>query len=29
VPVIANLVRPDGVWTNGQTLFVNGGYLTR
>ncbi len=29
VPVIANLVTDDGGWTNGQTLFINGGYVTR
>ncbi|KIT16211.1 SDR family oxidoreductase [Jannaschia aquimarina] len=29
VPAVANLVLPESQWTNGQTVFVNGGYLTR
>ncbi|MEM8977380.1 MAG: SDR family oxidoreductase [Pseudomonadota bacterium] len=29
VPVVTNLVAEEGGWTNGQTLFVNGGYVTR
>ncbi|MGL4235747.1 SDR family oxidoreductase [Tabrizicola sp.] len=29
VPVVATLTGPEGAWINGQTLFVNGGYLTR
>jgi NAD(P)-dependent dehydrogenase (short-subunit alcohol dehydrogenase family) len=29
VPAIAALALPEGQWTNGQTVFVNGGYLTR
>lgn len=29
VPAVAALVLPEGQWTNGQTIFVNGGYLTR
>ncbi|MEM6464183.1 MAG: SDR family oxidoreductase [Pseudomonadota bacterium] len=29
VPVVETLALPEGQWTNGQTLFVNGGYLTR
>lgn len=29
VPAVAALAVPEGQWTNGQTLFVNGGYLTR
>lgn len=29
VPLLAFLARPDSQWVNGQTLFVNGGYLTR
>ena len=29
VPAVANLAHPDTQWTNGQTVFVNGGYLTR
>ena len=29
VPAVAALTLPEGQWTNGQTLFVNGGYLTR
>ncbi|MEM7644298.1 MAG: SDR family oxidoreductase [Pseudomonadota bacterium] len=29
VPAVASLALPEGQWTNGQTIFVNGGYLTR
>ncbi|GFE63168.1 SDR family oxidoreductase [Litoreibacter roseus] len=29
VPAVAALALPEGQWTNGQTVFVNGGYLTR
>lgn len=29
VPAVATLALPDSQWTNGQTVFVNGGYLTR
>ena len=29
VPVVAYLTSPDSQWQNGQTFFVNGGYLTR
>ncbi|MEM9059847.1 MAG: SDR family oxidoreductase [Pseudomonadota bacterium] len=29
VPVVANLATEQGAWTNGQTLFINGGYVTR
>ncbi|MEM8849793.1 MAG: SDR family oxidoreductase [Pseudomonadota bacterium] len=29
VPAVASLALPEGQWTNGQTVFVNGGYLTR
>ncbi|MEM9797231.1 MAG: SDR family oxidoreductase [Pseudomonadota bacterium] len=29
VPSVAALALPEGQWTNGQTVFVNGGYLTR
>ncbi|MEM6663136.1 MAG: SDR family oxidoreductase [Pseudomonadota bacterium] len=29
VPVVANLASEAGAWTNGQTLFINGGYVTR
>ncbi|QBF30788.1 short-chain dehydrogenase [Thalassococcus sp. S3] len=29
VPAVATLALPDSQWTNGQTIFVNGGYLTR
>jgi NAD(P)-dependent dehydrogenase (short-subunit alcohol dehydrogenase family) len=28
-PVVAFLAGPLSQWVNGQTLFVNGGYLTR
>ncbi|MEL7098234.1 MAG: SDR family oxidoreductase [Pseudomonadota bacterium] len=28
-PLLAFLARPESQWVNGQTLFVNGGYLTR
>jgi NAD(P)-dependent dehydrogenase (short-subunit alcohol dehydrogenase family) len=28
-PVVAFLASPQSQWVNGQTLFVNGGYLTR
>ncbi|MEO1292074.1 MAG: SDR family oxidoreductase [Pseudomonadota bacterium] len=28
-PVLAFLASPESQWVNGQTLFVNGGYLTR
>lgn len=29
VPVVVFLASPEGQWVNGQTLFVNGGYLAR
>ncbi|MEM7056082.1 MAG: SDR family oxidoreductase [Pseudomonadota bacterium] len=29
VPVVASLTTEQGGWTNGQTLFINGGYVTR
>ncbi|MEM1299347.1 MAG: SDR family oxidoreductase [Pseudomonadota bacterium] len=29
VPVVASLATAEGGWTNGQTLFINGGYVTR
>ncbi|MEM1044596.1 MAG: SDR family oxidoreductase [Pseudomonadota bacterium] len=29
VPLVRYLALPDSQWTNGQTLFANGGYLTR
>jgi NAD(P)-dependent dehydrogenase (short-subunit alcohol dehydrogenase family) len=29
VPLVAFLARPESQWVNGQTLFINGGYLTR
>ncbi|AVL52569.1 short-chain dehydrogenase [Roseobacter denitrificans] len=29
VPAMAALALPEGQWTNGQTVFINGGYLTR
>ncbi len=29
VPLVEFLAKPDSQWTNGQTLWVNGGYLTR
>jgi NAD(P)-dependent dehydrogenase (short-subunit alcohol dehydrogenase family) len=29
VPLIAFLARPEAQWINGQTLWINGGYLTR
>lgn len=29
VPAVATLALPDSQWTNRQTIFVNGGYLTR
>lgn len=29
VPVVAYLASPESQWTNGQTLWVNGGYTTR
>jgi NAD(P)-dependent dehydrogenase (short-subunit alcohol dehydrogenase family) len=29
VPMIAFLARPEAQWINGQTLWINGGYLTR
>ncbi|MGZ2259658.1 SDR family oxidoreductase [Roseobacter sp. A03A-229] len=29
VPAVATLALPESQWTNGQTIFVNGGYLTR
>lgn len=29
VPLVEYLASPESQWTNGQTLFVNGGYLTR
>ena len=29
VPTLKFLASPDSQWTNGQTLWVNGGYLTR
>ncbi|MDJ0709582.1 MAG: SDR family oxidoreductase [Woeseiaceae bacterium] len=29
VPVVEYLASPESQWTNGQTLFINGGYLTR
>ncbi|MEM8655336.1 MAG: SDR family oxidoreductase [Pseudomonadota bacterium] len=29
VPLLAFLAQPDSQWVNGQTLFINGGYLTR
>ncbi|MEX0280134.1 MAG: SDR family oxidoreductase [Arenibacterium sp.] len=29
VPIVAYLALPESQWQNGQTLFVNGGYLTR
>ncbi|MEL6278649.1 MAG: SDR family oxidoreductase [Pseudomonadota bacterium] len=28
-PVVAFLASPESQWVNGQTLFVNGGYITR
>jgi NAD(P)-dependent dehydrogenase (short-subunit alcohol dehydrogenase family) len=28
-PLVAFLARPESQWINGQTLFINGGYLTR
>ncbi|MEM9524152.1 MAG: SDR family oxidoreductase [Pseudomonadota bacterium] len=29
IPLVAFLAHPDSQWVNGQTLFINGGYLTR
>ncbi len=29
VPVVAFLASPDSQWVNGQTVWINGGYLTR
>lgn len=29
VPLIQFIAKPESQWVNGQTLFVNGGYLTR
>jgi NAD(P)-dependent dehydrogenase (short-subunit alcohol dehydrogenase family) len=29
IPLIAFLARPEAQWMNGQTLWINGGYLTR
>ncbi|MEM7320391.1 MAG: SDR family oxidoreductase [Pseudomonadota bacterium] len=29
VPVVAFLASPDSQWVNGQTIWINGGYLTR
>lgn len=29
VPVLEFLVRPESLWVNGQTIWVNNGYLTR
>ncbi|MGL4976208.1 MAG: SDR family oxidoreductase [Bosea sp. (in: a-proteobacteria)] len=29
VPLVAFLASPEGQWVNGQTLWINGGYLTR
>jgi NAD(P)-dependent dehydrogenase (short-subunit alcohol dehydrogenase family) len=29
VPLLDFLARPESQWINGQTLFINGGYLTR
>ena len=28
-PLLTLLASPEGLWINGQTLFINGGYLTR
>jgi NAD(P)-dependent dehydrogenase (short-subunit alcohol dehydrogenase family) len=28
-PLVAFLAKPESQWINGQTLFINGGYLTR
>lgn len=29
VPIVAFLASPDSQWVNGQTVWINGGYLTR
>jgi NAD(P)-dependent dehydrogenase (short-subunit alcohol dehydrogenase family) len=29
VPLVTFLARPDSEWVNGQTLWINGGYVTR